>query len=50
MGTLAETANVYYRLPTKENKLPFSFCRKQMEVISVSKRMCSSILKETSYF
>jgi hypothetical protein len=35
MGTFAETAIIdFYRLPTKENKLPFSIsvCRKQMEV------------------
>jgi hypothetical protein len=35
MGTFAKTAIInFYRLLTKENKLPFSIsvCRKQMEV------------------
>jgi hypothetical protein len=34
MGTFADTANIDQRLslPTKENKIPFAFCRKQTEV------------------
>jgi hypothetical protein len=40
MGTFADTARLItvYRLPTKENKLPFSvfLCNKQMEVFLFS--------------